>query len=204
VVLALVLGGAGLGLALVLGTPFFLVASLYLLFTTSYSIWLKHLVLIDVFGISAGFVLRAVGGAVVIGVPVSPWLYVCTVLVSLFLGFGKRRNELELMESGAASHRKNLEEYSLELLDQLILIVASVTIMAYSLYTFTAENLPRDHSMMLTIPLVVYGLFRYLYLVRVRRQGGAPEDLLLTDPGMLGTAVAWVTLSLIVLYVLPH
>lgn len=204
VVLALVLGGAGLGLALVLGTPFFLVAALYLLFTTSYSIWLKHLVLIDVFGISAGFVLRAVGGAVVIGVPVSPWLYVCTVLVSLFLGFGKRRNELELMESSAASHRKNLEEYSLELLDQLILIVASVTIMAYSLYTFTAENLPRDHSMMLTIPLVVYGLFRYLYLVRVRRQGGAPEDLLLTDPGMLGTAVAWVMLSVIVLYVLPH
>jgi 4-hydroxybenzoate polyprenyltransferase len=204
VALALALGIAGLGLALVLGTPFFLVASLYLLFTTSYSIWLKHMVLIDVFGISAGFVLRAVGGAVVIGVPVSPWLYVCTVLVSLFLGFGKRRNELELMESGAASHRKNLEEYSLELLDQLILIVASVTIMAYSLYTFTAENLPRDHSMMLTIPLVVYGLFRYLYLVRVRRQGGAPEDLLLTDPGMLGTAVAWVTLSVIVLYVLPH
>jgi 4-hydroxybenzoate polyprenyltransferase len=204
VVLALVLGVAGLGLAFALGVPFFLVASLYLLLTASYSIWLKHLVLIDVFGISAGFVLRAVGGAVVIGVPVSPWLYVCTVLVSLFLGFGKRRNELELMESGAAGHRKNLEEYSLELLDQLILIVASVTIMAYSLYTFTAENLPRDHSMMLTIPLVVYGLFRYLYLVRVRRQGGAPEDLLLTDPGMLGTAVAWVALNVIVLYVLPH
>jgi len=203
-VLALVLGVAGLGLAQALGTPFMLVASLYMLLTVSYSICLKHLVLIDVFGISAGFVLRAVGGAVVIGVPVSPWLYVCTVLVSLFLGFGKRRNELELMETGAAGHRRNLEEYSLELLDQLILIVASVTIMAYSLYTFSAENLPRDHSMMLTIPLVVYGLFRYLYLVRVRHQGGAPDELLLTDPGLLGTAVSWVALSVIVLYVLPH
>jgi len=199
--LALALGAGGLLLALWLGTSFMLVASLYVLLTASYSIWLKHLVLIDVFGISAGFVLRAVGGAVVIGVPVSPWLYVCTVLVSLFLGLGKRRNELEVLEGGAAGHRKNLEQYSLELVDQLILIVASVTIMAYSLYTFSAENLPRDHSMMLTIPLVVYGLFRYLYLVRVKRQGGAPEDLLLTDPGMLGTAVAWVLVSVIVLYV---
>jgi 4-hydroxybenzoate polyprenyltransferase len=190
--IALALGAAGLVLAFALGTSFLLVASLYMLLTASYSIWLKHLVLIDVFGIS------------VIGVPVSPWLYVCTVLVSLFLGLGKRRNELELLEAGASGHRKNLEQYSLELVDQLILIVASVTIMAYSLYTFSAENLPRDHSMMLTIPLVVYGLFRYLYLVRVRRQGGAPEDLLLTDPGMLGTAVAWVALSVIVLYVMPH
>jgi 4-hydroxybenzoate polyprenyltransferase len=202
--LALVIGAAGLLLALGLGTPFLLVASLYMLLTVTYSIWLKHLVLIDVFGISAGFVLRAVGGAVVIGVPVSPWLYVCTVLVSLFLGFGKRRNELELMEAGAAGHRKNLEQYSVELLDQLILIVASVTIMAYSLYTFSAENLPRDHSMMLTIPLVLYGLFRYLYLVRVRGQGGAPEDQLLTDPGLRWTAIAWVGLNLFILYLLPH
>jgi len=204
VALALVLGTAGLLLAWWLGTSFLLVASLYMLLTASYSIWLKHLVLIDVFGISAGFVLRAVGGAVVIGVPVSPWLYVCTVLVSLFLALGKRRNELELLEEGAAGHRKNLEQYSLELVDQLILIVASVTIMASSLYTFSAENLPRDHSMMLTIPLVVYGLFRYLYLVRVKRQGGAPEDLLLKDPGMLATAIIWVGLSVVILYVMPH
>jgi 4-hydroxybenzoate polyprenyltransferase len=201
---ALALAVAGLGLAFGLGVSFALIAVLYLLLTITYSIWLKHLVLIDVFGISAGFVLRAVGGAVVIGVPVSPWLYVCTVLVSLFLGLGKRRNELELLESGAANHRKNLDQYTLELVDHLILVVASVTIMAYSLYTFTADNLPRDHSMMLTIPLVVYGLFRYLYLVLVRRQGGAPEDLLLTDPGMLGTAIAWVALSVIILYVMPH
>jgi 4-hydroxybenzoate polyprenyltransferase len=202
--LALALAAAGLALAFALGSAFLLVASLYMLLTLTYSIWLKHLVLIDVFGISAGFVLRAVGGAVVIGVPVSPWLYVCTVLVSLFLGFGKRRNELELMEGNAAGHRKNLEQYSVELLDQLILIVASVTIMAYSLYTFSAENLPRDHSMMMTIPLVLYGMFRYLYLVRVKRKGGAPEDLLLTDPGLLATAIAWVALSVIILYLMPH
>ncbi|MCC6178044.1 MAG: decaprenyl-phosphate phosphoribosyltransferase [Chloroflexi bacterium] len=200
----LILGLGGLGGAFALGVPFGLVASLYLLLTVSYSIWLKHLVLIDIFSISAGFVLRAVGGAVVIGVPVSPWLYVCTVLVSLFLALGKRRNELEVLESGAGNHRKNLEQYSLELVDQLILIVASVTIMAYSLYTFSADNLPRDHSMMATIPLVLYGLFRYLYLVRVRGQGGAPEDMLLTDPGLLGTVVAWALLSVVLLYAVPR
>lgn len=201
---ASVLAVAGIAASFALGGPFSLIASLYLLLTISYSIWLKHLVLIDVFGIAAGFVLRAVGGAVVIGVPVSPWLYVCTVLGSLFLALGKRRNELELLEGSAGGHRKNLEQYTLELVDQLILIVASVTIMAYSLYTFTAENLPRDHSMMLTIPLVLYALFRYLYLVRVRRQGGAPEDLFLTDPGLLGAAIAWAGLSIVILYLLPH
>ena len=201
---AVLLAVAGIAGSFLLGGPFTVIASLYLLLTISYSIWLKHLVLIDVFGIAAGFVLRAVGGAVVIGVPVSPWLYVCTVLVSLFLGLGKRRNELETLSSAAGGHRRNLEQYTLELVDQLILIVASVTVMAYSLYTFSAENLPRDHSMMLTIPLVVYGIFRYLYLVRVKHQGGAPEDMLLTDPGLLGTVVAWAVLSVVVLYLMPH
>jgi 4-hydroxybenzoate polyprenyltransferase len=203
-VLAMLLGAGGLYAAFAIRPSFGLVAALYLLLTLTYSIWLKHLVLIDVFGISAGFVLRAVGGAVVIGVPVSPWLYVCTVLGSLFLALGKRRNELETLSGAAGSHRRNLEQYTLELVDQLILIVASVTVMAYSLYTFSAENLPRDHSMMLTIPLVVYGIFRYLYLVGVKRQGGAPEDMLLTDPGLLGTVVAWAVLSIVILYLVPH
>ena len=202
--LALLLGAGGLYAAFALRPSFGLVAALYLLLTLTYSLWLKHLVLIDIFGISAGFVLRAVGGAVVIGVPVSPWLYVCTVLGSLFLALGKRRNEIETLADEAGNHRRNLEQYTLELVDQLILIVASVTVMAYSLYTFSAENLPRDHSMMLTIPLVVYGIFRYLYLVRVKRQGGAPEDMLLTDPGLLGTVVAWAVLSVVVLYLVPH
>ena len=201
---ALGLAAAGLAVAFALGPAFGVVAALYLLLTITYSLWLKHLVLIDVFGISAGFVLRAVGGAVAIGVPVSPWLYVCTVLGSLFLALGKRRHELELLAGAAGSHRRNLDQYSLELIDQLILIVASATIMAYSLYTFSAENLPRDHSMMLTIPLVLYGVFRYLYLIRVKRQGGAPEDMLLADPGLLGAVVGWVLLSLAILYVAPR
>ena len=198
--LALGLATGGLAVAFSLGTSFGLVAATYLGLTVAYSIWLKHLVLIDVFGISAGFVLRAVGGAVVIGVPVSPWLYVCTVLGSLLLALGKRRHELELLAGGAGGHRRNLEQYSLELVDQLILIVASAMIMAYSLYTFSAENLPRDHSMMLTIPLTLYGIFRYLYLVRVKRQGGAPEDMLLSDAGLLDTVVGWVLISIAILY----
>ncbi len=201
---ALVLSAAGLAGAFALRPSFGLVALGYLLLTTSYSVWLKHLVLIDIFAISAGFVLRAVGGAVVIGVPASPWLYVCTVLGSLLLALGKRRHELVLLDDDAAGHRKNLGQYTLELVDQLILIVASATIMAYSLYTFSAETLPPDHSMMLTIPLVLYGIFRYLYLLRIKRQGGAPEDMLLVDPGLLGTVITWGLLTLAILYLAPR
>jgi 4-hydroxybenzoate polyprenyltransferase len=186
--------------ALSIGPSFAAVAAGYLALTFAYTVWFKHMVLIDVFAISTGFVLRAVAGAVAIGVPVSPWLYVCTVLVSLFIALGKRRNELELLDVGAVEHRRILRDYTVELVDQLILIVASATVMAYSLYTFSAENLPRNHAMMLTIPVVLYGLFRYLYLVRVRGQGGAPEDMLLSDPGLLGSAVVWVGLSLAILY----
>ncbi len=194
------LAAGALAAAVALGRPLAIVAALYLGLTFAYSLWLKHVVLVDVFGISAGFVLRAVGGAVAIGVPVSPWLYVCTILGSLFLALGKRRNELELLTHAAGGHRRNLDEYSVELVDQLILLVASAMIMAYSLYTFSAENLPRDYSMMLTIPLVIYGVFRYLYLVRVKRQGGAPEDMLLADAGLLGTVAAWCALTIAILY----
>ena len=202
--LAMGLATVGIGSAFWLGSAFGIVASLYLLLTITYSLWLKHLVLIDVFGISAGFVLRAVGGAVAIGVPVSPWLYVCTVLGSLFLALGKRRHEMELLTGEAGGHRRNLQQYSVELVDQLILIVASAMIMAYSLYTFSAEHLPRDSSMMLTIPIVIYGIFRYLYLVRIKRQGGAPDDMLLSDTGLLGTVVGWALVSLTILYVAPR
>ena len=123
---------------------------------------------------------------------------------ALFIGFAKRRNEIATLEHLAGRHRANLDEYSLPMLDQIIAIVSSATLMAYSLYTFDAQNVPSNHSMMLTIPLVLYGLFRYLYLVRVRGQGGAPEDLLLTDPGLRWTAIAWVGLNLFILYLLPH
>jgi 4-hydroxybenzoate polyprenyltransferase len=198
--LSLVLAAMGLTLALSLTPAFALVAGGYLGLTVLYSARLKHLVLIDLFVIAAGFVLRAVGGAVVVGVKVSPWLYVCTVLAALFLGLGKRRQELAALQATAGSHRRSLGEYTVELVDQLTTIVTAATIIAYSLYTFSAPNLPRNEAMMLTIPLVIYGLFRYLYLVRVQGEGGSPEELLLTDRPLFASAIGWAALSAAILY----
>src|SRR5260370_15715121 len=135
-----------------LGVTLGMLTLLYGALMSACSARLKHIVLIDVFVLSAGFVIRAAAGAVVIGVPISPWLYVCTILASLFLGLGKRRGELVLLDVSAGHHRRILDEYSIPLLDQLIVIVTSAMVMAYSLYTFSAENLPSDHSMMLTLP----------------------------------------------------
>jgi hypothetical protein len=111
----------------------------------------------------------------------SPWLYIVTTLLALYIGFGKRRAELNLLAGDANSHRRVLDGYTIPFLDQLITIVSSTTIIAYSLYTFTAPNLPVNHSMMLTIPFVLYGIFRYLYLIQVKEEGGAPEELVLGD-----------------------
>ena len=172
----------------------------YIALMLSYSIWIKHLVILDVFAISGGFVLRAAGGAVALSIPISPWLYVCTVLLSLLLGFGKRRNEIQVLESRAALHRRNLNEYSVGLLDQLILLTAAATVMSYSLYTFTAPALPDNHAMMLTIPFVLYGIFRYLLLVYVREEGGAPEQLLLRDRPLFGSVALWTIAVVVVLY----
>lgn len=194
------LAAAALLVAVWISLAFAAVAVLYLLLTVSYSLGLKHLVLIDVFVIAAGFVVRAAAGAIAISVPISPWLYVCTALAALFIALAKRRSEIGLLISQASTHRRNLDQYTAELLDQLITIVLATTVMAYTLYTFTAENLPRNHSMMLTVPPVVYGLFRYLYLVRVQGLGGTPEDLVLADRGLAATALVWVLLSVVILY----
>jgi 4-hydroxybenzoate polyprenyltransferase len=198
--LAAILTAIALAASIALGTTFAALTALYVIMTLAYSMKLKHVVLIDVFVLAAGFVLRAAAGAVAVGVPISPWLYVCTVLASLFLGFGKRRHELMLLSDEAGSHRPILEEYSLPLLDQLIVIVTAAAIMAYSLYTFSAENLPSDHSMMLTIPFVLYGFFRYLYLVHQKNGGGSPEDALIGDPHLLTSVVLWLLTAVVILY----
>ncbi|HYI13821.1 MAG TPA: decaprenyl-phosphate phosphoribosyltransferase [Thermomicrobiales bacterium] len=187
-------------LALALRPEFGAVLLGYLALMTAYTFVLKHLVIVDVFAISAGFVLRAAGGAVVLDIPISPWLYVCTVLLSLFIGFGKRRHELLLLEVKAGSHRRNLEEYSPELLDQFITISAAATIMAYSLYTFEADTLPDDRSMMLTIPFVLYAIMRYLFLVHRRDGGGSPEQILLSDMPLLGCITLWGIVAVAILY----
>ena len=147
----------------------------------AYSFYLKHVVLLDLMIIAAGFVLRAMAGALVIDVPISPWLYVVTALGALFLAINKRRAEIVLLKEDANEHRPILEEYTPPLLDQMASIVTASTLVAYGLYTFTAPALPTNHSMMLTIPFVLYGIFRYLYLVHARGEGGSPEEVLLKD-----------------------
>jgi 4-hydroxybenzoate polyprenyltransferase len=173
----------------------------YLALTAVYSAWLKHVVLVDIFVIAAGFVLRAAAGAVAIGVPISPWLYSATMLGALLIALGKRRAELESLGEGAVVHRPNLESYSLDLIDQLIVVITSAAIMTYALYTFSAENLPHDHSMMLTIPIVLYGVFRYLLLMRSGQVHGAPEELLFRDRPLLIAVVLWAVLAVTILYV---
>lgn len=190
------LGGSftlSLGLGLIVLT--------YLILNFFYSYWLKHVPIIDVFIIASGFVLRVGAGVSLIEVErFSPWLYVCTTLLALFIGFGKRRAELKLLADQANSHRRVLDGYSLDLLDQLIVIVSALTIMAYSLYTFSAENLPSSHLMMLTIPFVIYGIFRYLHLIHVEQLGGAPEELVIRDRPLLAALVLWGLSSIAFLY----
>jgi len=174
----------------------------YVALQFAYTYWLKEQVLLDVFALAASFVLRAMAGAVVIAAPISPWLYVCTVLLSLCLGFAKRRHELMLLESGAGNHRSVLDEYSATLLEEIIAVVTSATVMAYALYTFNAGNLPPNHAMMFTIPFVLYAVFRYLYLVYRKGEGGNPEDALFADRPLLVCILLWGITSVAILYVL--
>jgi 4-hydroxybenzoate polyprenyltransferase len=184
-----------------LAPSFGYVIGLYFLINLAYSKWLKHIPIIDVLVISAGFVLRVGAGVTLIQVErFSPWLYVVMTLLSLFLGFGKRRAELALLAQGAGSHRKVLDGYTLPLLDQYIMIVSGTTIVAYSLYTFSAPNLPNNHTMMLTIPFVVYTIFRYLYLIEVKHAGGAPEEILLSDRPFQIAMLLWALTVLVIFY----
>lgn len=186
-----------------LAPSFGYVIGLYFLLNLAYSKWLKHIAILDVLIISAGFVLRVGAGVTLIEVErFSPWLYVVMTLLSLFLGFGKRRAELALLAQGAGSHRKVLDGYTLPLLDQYIMIVSGTTIVAYSLYTFSAPNLPDNHTMMLTIPFVVYTIFRYLYLIEVKRAGGAPEDIVLSDRPFQIAMLLWAATVLAIFYLL--
>ena len=173
----------------------------YIALMLAYSFYLKHTVLLDIMTIAAGFVMRAMSGALVIEVPISPWLYVVTALGALFLAINKRRAELLLLDEQANQHRATLEEYTPDLLNQLAATVTASTLIAYGLYTFTADNLPENHSMMLTIPFVLYGIFRYLFLVHTKNQGGSPEEVLLKDWPLLLDILLWVAASLAILVV---
>ncbi len=177
------------------------IALIYFGINLAYSIWLKHIPLIDVLIIAACYVLRVAAGVVLITVQrFSPWLYIVTTLFALFIGFGKRRAELSLLEGEAKSHRRVLDGYNIPLLDQLITIVSGTTVVAYSLYTFTAPNIPPNHAMMLTIPFILYGIFRYLWLINVKHAGGAPEELVFTDRPLQVTILLWGLSVLLIFY----
>ena len=202
-VAAFVLAGGSLGLSLWLGRRFGGVMLAYLVLQLLYSLWLKHLVLLDVFAIAAGFVLRVVAGAVVIAVPISNWLYLCTLLLALFLACAKRRGELLAFSEGDPSHhRRSLAHYSVGLLDQMIGILAACTILAYSLYTLSAETQAKfgTDALKYTIPFVIFGQFRYLYLVHQRSQGESPEKVLMTDLPLLVDIGLFLLVVVLVLY----
>jgi len=198
-VAAAILFATGIGGAFALNWKMGAVILGYSALMIAYSYRLKHVVLIDLMVIAAGFVLRAMAGALAIDVPISPWLYVVTALGALFLGINKRRAELELLQDDAGNHRRILDEYSTDLLDQMASTVTAAVLMAYGLYTFTAEGLPKNHAMMLTIPFVLYGIFRYLYLVHTRKEGGSPEEVLLRNVPIMLTLVGWVVTAAVVL-----
>ncbi len=185
-----------------LGPYFFAAAVTYLFLQVAYSFLLKHVVILDVFTIAAGFVLRVIAGAVVIEVEISSWLIICTILLSLFLGFSKRRHELASMENGAHEHRKVLEDYSVYLIDQMISVVTASTVICYALYTMADETIAKfgTSNLIFTVPFVLYGIFRYLYLIHKKGEGGNPENILVTDVPLIIDIVLWAVTSGLILY----
>jgi 4-hydroxybenzoate polyprenyltransferase len=199
IILAVVVFPASFVLDLVFG----LIISAYFLLMVAYSMVLKRIPLLDVMVIATGFVLRVAAGVVVINIDMlSPWLFVATTFLALFIALGKRRAEMALLQDEAGSHRQVLQGYTKDFLDQLLTIVMSTTLMTYCLYTFSSPIASNNQSMMLTIPFVIYGLFRYLYLIRIKRIGGAPEEIILTDRHMQITITFWSLTVILILYFL--
>ncbi|MCK4529034.1 decaprenyl-phosphate phosphoribosyltransferase [candidate division WOR-3 bacterium] len=188
---------AGVG-AYLINIPFLIISIVYLLLILSYSLFLKQLIIVDILVIAIGFVIRAVAGCLAIVVFISPWLIICTLLLALFLALGKRRHELILLGEEAKVHRKILEDYSTEMLEQMISITSGALIISYSLYTFLADNI----YMMLTIPFAIYGLFRYLFLVHAKNFGGETE-MIFRDRGMVMCMVLWAVLVVLILCGIP-
>lgn len=187
---------------LLLNLSFGLVLLAYLVSQIAYSFWLKHMVLLDISIVTVGFVLRIAAGVTVIDVQrFSPWLYLFGGFLALFMVLGKRRHELVLLGQEAGNHRAILKEYNLDLIDRLLGIVTTSAVVSYSLYTFLAEGLPANNLMMLTIPFVLYGIFRYLYLIHVQAMGGAPEEILLRDRSLQATLLCFALVVFFTLYI---
>ena len=196
-----VLGLAGVALALAINWYFFMAVLAYFVLQVAYSLWLKHVVILDIFVIAAGFLIRVVAGGLAIQVDISNWLLICTILLSLFLAMGKRRHELVLLDRSAMSHRPILKEYNTYLLDQMIAVVTASTLLAYCLYTISEETVAKfgTTKLIYTIPFVLYGIFRYLYLIHQKAEGGSPEALIIKDKPLLIDTFLWILAAIIIL-----
>jgi 4-hydroxybenzoate polyprenyltransferase len=196
---------AGLTTAFWLNLWVGLICVIYLAQNVAYSFYLKQIVIIDVMVLALGFLLRVIAGGVAVDVQqFSPWLYVCVTLLALFLGFGKRRHELVLLEDNASNHRASLGQYNLVLLDQIMALVTTSTLITYTLYTFDAQTaLVQDGRMLVTVPFVFYFIVRYLYLIHVRHLGGAPDELLFKDRPLLINSLLWMVSVVVLLYMRP-
>ncbi|MHB8055957.1 MAG: decaprenyl-phosphate phosphoribosyltransferase [Candidatus Aminicenantales bacterium] len=202
IVWAVILIAAALAAAFALRPLFCVVAAVYAVAMLGYSLKLKNVVILDVFLVASGFVLRVIAGGVVIDVPLSSWLIICTSLLALFIAFGKRRHELVFLEADAPLHRPILREYSAYLLDQMISVVTASTVIAYSLYTVSEETVLKfgTRNLILTTPFVLYGIFRYLYLVHQRGQGGNPEEMIFRDKPLATSIFLWIAAVIVILY----
>ncbi len=196
---SLALTVAGLVGAWGMGRGFFYAAAAFVALTLAYTVALKRVVILDLLLIAANFVLRAAAGALAIHVKISPWLLILTTLIALFLGLGKRRNELIVLDENPGRHRRSLDDYTLPFVDQMLSVVTAATLVSYALYAFNSETATRRHGMMLTSPFVLYGLFRYLYLIHVKGKGGSPETSLLEDPPSLINFALW-TLTVLAVF----
>jgi 4-hydroxybenzoate polyprenyltransferase len=202
VVAAPVLVVVALAAGTVLAPAFALVGAIYTALLVAYSVWLKHVVIVDVLVVAAGFVLRALAGTLAIDVEISGWLLICTSLLALFLALGKRRHEYLTLNADAAQHRPILAQYSAGLLDQMIAVVTASTVTAYALYTMSPETVAKFHTHLLpaTLPFVLYGIFRYLYLLYQRHLGGNPSELFLHDRALLLNTLGWIVAVVAIIY----
>ena len=202
IIASILIGITSLVFSFLLDIRFGMVVLSYLVLQLAYTFSLKHIIILDVFSVAMGFVLRVLAGAVVIDVPISMWLLVCTMLLALFLSFCKRRHELVNLEGEAVNHRKSLKEYSPYLLDQMIAVVTASTLISYALYTMSAETVQKfgTTNLKYTIPLVLFGIFRYLYLIHQKDEGGNPESIILKDKPMILNVCIYVLMVALILY----
>jgi len=194
---------SGLIGAYLLNLYYFIALLVYFVLQIAYSSWLKHVVIIDVFLIATGYLIRVIAGGLAIEIQLSPWLFICTILIALFLALSKRRHELILLDKKAEIHRPILKEYTPQLLDQMIAVVTASTVISYCLYTVSTETVAKfgTKNLLFTVPFVLYGIFRYLYLVHQKDEGGSPEALIIKDKPLLVDLFLWISTAMLILYI---